>query len=81
MAKSEREPRARELHLVSQVYSPDPLSDRETDLYRGEYIMDFVGKWDQLIGCSSRTDHLGSPFSTELGDVLWNRYVGSIVRR
>lgn len=51
-----------ELGLTSQDYSTDPLSDRETDLYRGEYIMEFVGKWDQLIDWRARAESEGQFF-------------------
>ena len=32
-----------------QKYSDDPLNDRDTDHYIGEYISEFVNKWDELI--------------------------------
>jgi glycine/sarcosine/dimethylglycine N-methyltransferase len=51
-----------ELGLDTQVYGVDPLADRETDLYRGEYIMDFVGKWDELIDWTARAESEGQFF-------------------
>lgn len=51
-----------ELLLDAQSYGDDPLSDRETDLYRGEYINDFVGKWDDLIDWSARAESEGRFF-------------------
>lgn len=51
-----------ELELDSQVYSDDPLGDRETDLYRGEYIMSFVEKWDELIDWTARAESEGQFF-------------------
>ena len=51
-----------ELELNSQVYSNNPLGDRETDLYRGEYIMSFVEKWDELIDWTARGESEGQFF-------------------
>lgn len=51
-----------ELELEEQAYGADPLADRETDLYRGEYIMDFVGKWDELIDWRARAESEGQFF-------------------
>lgn len=51
-----------ELELKSQRYGDDPLADRETDLYRAEYIMAFVEKWDELIDWSARADSEGQFF-------------------
>ena len=51
-----------ELNLHRQVYGDDPLADRETDLYRGEYVMAFVEKWDELIDWSARADSEGRFF-------------------
>lgn len=62
MTNAELKPIAHELDLDSQTYSPDPLSDRETDLYRGEYILDFVGKWDELIDWDARAESEGEFF-------------------
>lgn len=51
-----------ELELKDQVYGDDPLQDRETDLYRGEYIMSFVEKWDELIDWKARAESEGQFF-------------------
>jgi len=51
-----------ELDLDTQRYSDDPLADRETDLYRAEYIMSFVEKWDELIDWSARAESEGQFF-------------------
>jgi SAM-dependent methyltransferase len=51
-----------ELKLDSQAYSDDPLVDRETDLYRSEYIMSFVEKWDELIDWTARAESEGQFF-------------------
>ena len=51
-----------ELHLDRQVYGDDPLADRATDLYRGEYVMAFVQKWDELIDWSARAESEGQFF-------------------
>ena len=45
-----------------QAYSVDPLADRETDLYRGEYIKSFVEKWDELIDWDARARSEGQFF-------------------
>ena len=51
-----------ELQLDEQAYGQDPIADRETDLYRGEYIMSFVEKWDELIDWDARADSEGQFF-------------------
>jgi sarcosine/dimethylglycine N-methyltransferase len=51
-----------ELELRDQSYGDDPLQDRETDLYRGEYIMSFVEKWDELIDWNARAESEGQFF-------------------
>ncbi len=51
-----------ELGLESQAYGTDPLADRTTDLYRGEYIMSFVEKWDELIDWDARAESEGRFF-------------------
>ncbi|GGB59781.1 hypothetical protein GCM10011316_34790 [Roseibium aquae] len=51
-----------ELELDEQAYGTDPIADRETDLYRGEYIMSFVEKWDELIDWDARADSEGQFF-------------------
>lgn len=51
-----------ELTLTDQVYSGDPLQDRETDQYRNEYVKSFVEKWDELIDWRARADSEGQFF-------------------
>jgi sarcosine/dimethylglycine N-methyltransferase len=51
-----------ELELEDQVYGDDPLADRETDTYRGEYVMSFVEKWDELINWTARAESEGQFF-------------------
>jgi SAM-dependent methyltransferase len=51
-----------ELQLLDQNYGDDPLSDRETDLYRQEYVMGFVEKWDELIDWEARAQSEGQFF-------------------
>ena len=51
-----------ELRLREQAYGDDPLADRETDLYRGEYVMSFVEKWDELIDWNARAQSEGRFF-------------------
>ena len=51
-----------ELRLDQQGYGADPLADRETDLYRAEYIMSFVEKWDELIDWRARAASEGQFF-------------------
>ncbi|REC57568.1 methyltransferase domain-containing protein [Rhodosalinus sediminis] len=51
-----------ELDLDEQAYGDDPLADRETDLYRGEYVMSFVEKWDELIDWRGRAESEGQFF-------------------
>ncbi|PTW53224.1 glycine/sarcosine N-methyltransferase [Breoghania corrubedonensis] len=51
-----------ELELDEQAYGQDPTADRETDLYRGEYIMSFVEKWDELIDWDARAESEGQFF-------------------
>src|SRR5690625_1067715 len=51
------DPRSSEQH-----YGADPLADRETDLYRGEYVMSFVEKWDELIDWDARPQSEGRFF-------------------
>ncbi len=51
-----------ELELNEQDYGSDPLEDRTTDLYRGEYIMSFVEKWDELIDWTARAESEGRFF-------------------
>ena len=51
-----------ELHSFEQNYGDDPLADRETDLYRGEFVMGFVEKWDELIDWDARAESEGQFF-------------------
>ncbi len=51
-----------ELLLREQNYSEDPLADRDTDLYRDEYVMSFVEKWDELIDWDARAQAEGRFF-------------------
>ena len=51
-----------EFDLADQSYGEDPLADRETDLYKGEYVMSFVEKWDELIDWSGRAEAEGQFF-------------------
>ena len=51
-----------ELELDRQQYGEDPLADRETDLYRGEYVQTFVEKWDELIDWDGRAQSEGQFF-------------------
>lgn len=45
-----------------QSYGEDPLADRETDLYVGEYVKSFVEKWDELIDWDARAKSEGQFF-------------------
>ncbi|MEO1090195.1 MAG: methyltransferase domain-containing protein [Pseudomonadota bacterium] len=51
-----------ELSLTEQQYGTDPLEDRQTDLYRGEYVKSFVEKWDELIDWDARARTEGQFF-------------------
>lgn len=51
-----------ELALERQQYGDDPLADRTTDLYRGEYVKTFVEKWDELIDWDARAQSEGQFF-------------------
>lgn len=51
-----------ELNLREQAYSDDPITDRTTDLYRGEYVKTFVEKWDELIDWNARAQSEGQFF-------------------
>lgn len=51
-----------ELQMDRQSYGDNPLADRETDLYRGEYVMSFVEKWDELINWRARAESEGQFF-------------------
>ncbi|WP_346895492.1 methyltransferase domain-containing protein [uncultured Roseibium sp.] len=60
--RAARVPQNTEFELDEQAYGKDPTADRETDLYRGEYIMSFVEKWDELIDWDARADSEGQFF-------------------
>jgi glycine/sarcosine/dimethylglycine N-methyltransferase len=51
-----------DLKLDDQLYGDDPLSDRETGLYRAEYVKSFVEKWDELIDWDARAESEGRFF-------------------
>jgi SAM-dependent methyltransferase len=51
-----------ELTLAEQNYGKNPLADRETDLYRGEYVRSFVKRWDDLIDWNARASSEGQFF-------------------
>ena len=50
------------LESFEQNYGDDPLADRESDLYRGEFVMGFVEKWDELIDWDARAKSEGQFF-------------------
>ena len=50
------------LQSFEQNYGDDPLADRESDLYRGEFVMGFVEKWDELIDWDARAKSEGQFF-------------------
>ena len=47
---------------AEQSYGDDPLADRETDLYRAEFVTGFVDKWDELIDWDARARSEGEFF-------------------
>jgi sarcosine/dimethylglycine N-methyltransferase len=51
-----------DLRSREQHYGDDPLADRETGLYRDEYVMSFVEKWDELIDWNARAQSEGRFF-------------------
>jgi glycine/sarcosine/dimethylglycine N-methyltransferase len=51
-----------ELQSFEQNYGDDPLADRESDLYRGEFVTGFVEKWDELIDWDARAKSEGQFF-------------------
>ncbi len=57
-----------ELAFTEQQYGKDPLENRETDLYRGEYVKTFVEKWDELINWDARANSEGHFFMDVLRD-------------
>ncbi|TPW30333.1 glycine/sarcosine N-methyltransferase [Pararhizobium mangrovi] len=64
-----------ELTMEKQAYTDDPLSDRETDRYRQEYVMSFVEKWDELINWEGRAESEGQFFI----DILRSRGKQSVI--
>jgi glycine/sarcosine/dimethylglycine N-methyltransferase len=48
--------------VTEQNYGNDPLADRETDTYVGEYVKPFVEKWDELIDWDARARSEGQFF-------------------
>ena len=56
-----------ELQSYEQNYGDDPLADRATDLYRREFVMGFVEKWDELIDWDARANSEGQFFIEILG--------------
>jgi sarcosine/dimethylglycine N-methyltransferase len=51
-----------DLRMTEQVYSTDPLEDRDSEHYRKEYVMTFVEKWDELIDWRGRAESEGQFF-------------------
>jgi len=51
---------------AKQDYGDDPVSVRETDQYRAEYVHAFVQKWDSLIDWDARIQSEGSFFIDKL---------------
>lgn len=62
MEQTARQTTNAELQLDEQAYGENPLENRDTDLYRGEYIMSFVEKWDELIDWTARAEGEGQFF-------------------
>lgn len=62
MSKSSLAQDNADLRSSEQHYGENPLADRETDLYRGEYVMSFVEKWDELIDWDGRAESEGRFF-------------------
>ena len=62
MEQTVRQTTNAELQLDEQAYGENPLENRDTDLYRGEYIMSFVEKWDELIDWTARAESEGQFF-------------------
>jgi SAM-dependent methyltransferase len=59
----------------AQAYGVDPLADRATDLYRREFVHDFVARWDELIDWDARTKSEGHFFV----DVLRTHRINSVL--
>ncbi len=50
----------------TQDYGKDPISVRDTDKYRSEYVPSFVDKWDELIDWEARAKSEGDFFIEQL---------------
>jgi len=50
------------LEQKEQDYGDNPLAVRDSDKYQGEYIQNFVEKWDQLIDWDARAESEGQFF-------------------
>jgi glycine/sarcosine N-methyltransferase len=53
-------------NTLQQDYGKDPISVRQTDKYKEEYVHSFVEKWDELIDWEARSKSEGSFFIDEL---------------
>lgn len=51
-----------DLEMTEQEYGDDPLSVRESEQYRAEYVQTFVEKWDDLIDWDGRAKSEGQFF-------------------
>lgn len=50
------------MKTTEQHYGENPIEQRETDLYKGEYVKGFVYKWDELIDWNARATSEGDFF-------------------
>jgi glycine/sarcosine/dimethylglycine N-methyltransferase len=48
--------------VTGQLYGSNPIAQRKTDLYKKEYVHDFVRKWDDLIDWDARASSEGDFF-------------------
>ncbi|ANK79484.1 MAG: SAM-dependent methyltransferase [Rhizobiales bacterium NRL2] len=62
-----------ELLATAQDYSDDETTDRDSGLYRAEYVMSFVEKWDELIDWDARARSEGKFFIQMLQALGANR--------
>ena len=62
-----------DLVATSQDYSEDETQDRDSGLYRQEYVMSFVEKWDELIDWNARARSEGKFFIQMLQALGVNR--------
>lgn len=51
-----------------QQYGENPIAQRKTDLYKGEYVHSFVRKWDELIDWEARATSEGDFFISLLAE-------------